>query len=80
MIKANQALKEHKKLKSCWSEESQLTQKVVISILSELEQIHSLLYQATKDIKRIRIMNDQEIVDEGTSEDMEKFVKEEILS
>ena len=37
MISAKEAKKEHKKLKSCWSQESRLTQKILIGILQKLE-------------------------------------------
>ena len=40
MINSIQAEKQHKKLKSRWSEESQLTQRVIIGILKELESLN----------------------------------------
>jgi len=46
MITSEKAEKEHKKLKSLWSNESCLTQKILISILKELEILN------TKKVKR----------------------------
>jgi hypothetical protein len=54
MFKAERAIIEQKKLKSHWSEESQLTQKVTISILENLEQLNGLIYQMASDIKYLR--------------------------
>ena len=59
MINSIKAEKEHKKLKSRWSDETHLTQEVIISILRELESLNGKKLKAEKEeqeagIQRIR--------------------------
>lgn len=49
MINSIQAEKKHKKLKSMWSEESHLTQGIIIGILRELELINKKKLEEEKE-------------------------------
>ncbi len=49
MINSIKAEKESKKLKSRWSEESQLTQRIIIGILKELESLNGKKLEEEKE-------------------------------
>ena len=54
-ITSKEAKREHNALPSCWSKESRLSQKVLISILEHLEEQSELLSQLVKVVKQSKI-------------------------
>lgn len=54
-ITSKEAKREHNALPSCWSNESQLSQKVLISVLWHLEKQSELLSQMVKLLRQSKI-------------------------
>ena len=51
ILSAERGMSRHKKLKSFWSDESRLSQKVIISILARLEEISDKLNKSEKQVE-----------------------------